>query len=259
MSSKTQSTPQLTTPWYSTTAVSPDLVRITEPHVHPTLQANIWWIRGESDIVVDSGLGVVSLRSTIPALFDNEPQLVITHAHLDHSGGAHEFSNIAVHEQEAEILAHPTIDSLETSFLYPALGLPHTEETSQHRMLIKPPSAGYQAEDYRLIAAKPNRRLTHGDVITTGSHHLEVIAAPGHSPGSICLLDHDNKRLFTGDVVYEGNLLDQTIGACREDYITTMRHLLALDFDVALPGHGDVITRSRFVSIATAYLSLHAA
>ena len=75
--------------------------RVTEPHVHPFLRCNIWILTGtDKDLVVDAGLGVHSLRSGAPALFEREPDLLLTHAHLDHIGGAHEFGTSYAHIAE---------------------------------------------------------------------------------------------------------------------------------------------------------------
>ena len=47
--------------------------------------------------MVDSGLGIVALRDALPHLFERDPILVLSHAHLDHMGGAHEFAQCWVH------------------------------------------------------------------------------------------------------------------------------------------------------------------
>ena len=50
--------------------------------------------------MVDAGLGVHSLRSGARPLFEREPDLLLTHAHLDHIGGAHEFGMSYAHIAE---------------------------------------------------------------------------------------------------------------------------------------------------------------
>ena len=67
-------------PWFRVEPVTDVLTRIDEPHVHELLRANIWHLRGrERDLVVDAGLGVASLREHVPALFERDPVLVLTH------------------------------------------------------------------------------------------------------------------------------------------------------------------------------------
>ncbi|MFJ3779981.1 MBL fold metallo-hydrolase [Streptomyces sp. NPDC090075] len=80
--------------WFTARAVDESITLITEPHVHPFLQANTWYIRGrDRNVLIDCGLGVASLRTAFPDLFDRETILVVTHAHLDHMGSAHEFEH----------------------------------------------------------------------------------------------------------------------------------------------------------------------
>ncbi|WP_350309859.1 MBL fold metallo-hydrolase [Arthrobacter sp. fls2-241-R2A-172] len=82
------------------------------------LQSNIWWIKGdEHDVVIDAGLGITPLRPQLPEMFDQNPQLIVTHTHLDHIGGAHEFEDIAVHVAEATTLTAPGPTSLRTRVL----------------------------------------------------------------------------------------------------------------------------------------------
>ena len=57
--------------------------------MHGLLQANVWLVRGrDRDLLIDSGLGIASLRSALAALALRDPVLVLTHAHLDHMGPA---------------------------------------------------------------------------------------------------------------------------------------------------------------------------
>ena len=79
-----------------------------------------------------------------------------------------------------------------------------------------------------------------GDVIDLGGRRLRIIEIPGHTPGSIAILDEKNRRLFSGDTVQDGNIF--MFGAQRE--MRAYRHsLLKLQnltdsFDEVYPSHG---------------------
>jgi predicted signal transduction protein with EAL and GGDEF domain len=52
--------------WYDTRKLTNELTLIYEPHVHPFLRCNIWHLRGrDKDLLVDTGLGVSSLKNAI--------------------------------------------------------------------------------------------------------------------------------------------------------------------------------------------------
>lgn len=105
--------------WYRQDEVANGVVRVSQPYVHPLFAPNLWWLRGtDRDVVVDAGLGVVALQSSIPKMFERDPLTVLTHAHLDHVGGAHEFRERAGHRAEAAILAAGVPASLYGAELY---------------------------------------------------------------------------------------------------------------------------------------------
>lgn len=80
---------------------------------------------------------------------------------------------------------------------------------------------------------------THeGDVFDLGGRSLKVIEAPGHTPGSICLLDEENKILFSGDTVSYGPVF--LFGDHRDirGYRKTLDKLNSLGgYDVVYPCH----------------------
>lgn len=51
---------------------------------------------------------------------------------------------------------------------------------------------------------------------------------PGHSRGSICLHDRDNKLLFSGDVVYDGAMIDWLPYSRVSDYVSSCERLVGL-------------------------------
>jgi hypothetical protein len=57
--------------WYDTRKLTNELTLIYEPHVHPFLRCNIWHLRGrDKDLLVDTGLGVSSLKNAIADMID---------------------------------------------------------------------------------------------------------------------------------------------------------------------------------------------
>lgn len=70
--------------------------------------------------------------------------------------------------------------------------------------------------------------LLLGDVINLGDRQLTVLHMPGHSRGSISLHDRENKLLFSGDVVYDGSMIDWLPYSRVSDYIGSCERLVGL-------------------------------
>ena len=91
----------------------------------------------------------------------------------------------------------------------------------------------YSGGDVELVPIK------EGYVFDLGGKTLEVIGVPGHTPGSICLLDAQDKLLFGGDTANEETwafISDVPL----ETYKSSMERLLNWRdrYEVLLPGHG---------------------
>ena len=88
-----------------------------------------------------------------------------------------------------------------------------------------------------------------GDLIDLGGQPLRVIALPGHTPGSIAVLDETNRRLFSGDPVQDGRIF--MFGECREmhAYIHSLRRLEKMTglFDEIYPSHGSCPVSPAFI------------
>jgi glyoxylase-like metal-dependent hydrolase (beta-lactamase superfamily II) len=242
--------------WFRAVGLGDGITRIDEPRVHPLLRANIWHVRGrDRDLVVDSGLGVASLRGHVPALFEHHPVLVVTHAHLDHLGGAHEFADCRGHADEP--MANPHPGSLHLAPLAAELGLDPAllGDALPDLLLTVLPRPGYDPGRYRLRPAPPTCLLADGDHVELGDRAFRVLHLPGHTAGSIGLLDESSGVLFPGDVVYDDVLLDELTGSSISDYLTTMERLHDLPVRVVHPGHGDSFGADVLRRIAADYLA----
>ena len=83
--------------------------------------------------------------------------------------------------------------------------------------------------------------LWEGDIIGLGGRRFEVILIPGHTPGSIALLDEINRVLIAGDSVQSGMIFMFGAGRDINAYIYSMKKLASMreKFDTVYPSHGD--------------------
>ena len=244
--------------WFERRVVDVDLTLIWEPHVHPLLRCNIWHLRGrDADLLVDTGLGVSSLRTAACDLFDKSLLAVATHDHADHAGGLHEFDARLIHQDEAASLSEGR----------PSYSLDLADYDDRARaslarvgydiaggLLTAVPHEGYIPGNHRQQGVEPTRVLVEGDVVDLGNRAFEVLHLPGHSPGSIGLWEAATGVLFSGDAIYDGPLLDDIAGADIAVYRRTMERLLTLPVRVVHGGHDNSFSAGRLTQIAQAYL-----
>lgn len=87
------------------------------------------------------------------------------------------------------------------------------------------------------------------DLLRAGMWYLR-----GHTPGSIGLIDDEERALIAGDAVYDGGLIDSLPESDVETYLRTMDVLRLLDADVVCPGRGWPFDQARLREIAERYI-----
>ena len=144
--------------------------------------------------------------------------IVSTHGHWDHIGdnaavAAHTGADIAVHPLDRERLLKPQP-------LWAPFDIP--------------PSV-------------PAVDLAEGGEIRFGSLRLTVLHTPGHTEGSVCLLDAENGLLLSGDTLFAGSFGRVDLpGGSSEAMVESLDRLRGLDDRLAvLPGHGPLTTIGR--------------
>ena len=230
--------------WLVQAGIGRSTTRLWDPDVHRFFRANVWHVEGsERDMIVDFGPGLRPLTPALRSDADKPRVGVATHAHLDHVGAFHEFAERAGHWREAGGFA--------------AMG---DQDTLAHlfrempEAVSKPPRPGWRQEDHTLVRAPLTRRLYEGDKIDLGDLRFQVLHLPGHSPGSIGLLERSQGILFSGDAIYSGTLVDDVPGSDVAAYRLTMERLEVLDVDVVYAGHNEPLAGAQMKSIAQAYL-----
>jgi glyoxylase-like metal-dependent hydrolase (beta-lactamase superfamily II) len=232
------------TRWYETVRLGDGVTLIHEPWIKPFYRCNIWHVRGrDCDLLFDSGLGHFSLKRHVPLVSERKLVCVASHTHFDHIGCHHEFPDRCVHRAEAKILADPRNEwTLADRYA--------TEE-----MFIAPPE-GWDTGRYRIEAAPAGRLLEAGDVIDLGNRSFDVIHTPGHSPGGIALYEKQTGILLSGDIVYDGPLIDDAYHSDVGDYLATLEKMRGLSVSVVHGGHFPSFGPTRFGQLIDEYLAL---
>jgi glyoxylase-like metal-dependent hydrolase (beta-lactamase superfamily II) len=203
----------------------------------------------DRDLLVDCGLGVTALAPLLTERFGREPVLILTHAHLDHMGSAHEFGQVWAHP--LELVGNSIPGSLYGPALAAVMGL---DEALPPVLLTARPRDDYDLDTYRVRPVTPTRSLADGDLLDLGDRSLTVLHLPGHTPGSIALFDSSDGTLFSGDVVYDDVLLDCLPGSDKHQYVRSLRRLRAVPVRLVRPGHDHSFGHKRLHQLIADYL-----
>jgi len=184
-----------------------------DPHVN---NCNTYFIDGPPRILIDPGhshlFGNVENQLARLKLRPEDMDIVLaTHAHPDHLEGLRLFKK-------------PTL-----------IALGRTEQTFMKEMIRQ---RGWALGGNEI---EPDFFLKEG-TFQAGELHLEILLSPGHSPGSLCLYWPDQKALFTGDVIFNQGLGRTDLpGGDGELLKLSIRRLAALEVEILLPGHGELV------------------
>lgn len=169
-------------------------------------------------IVVDPGGDVDRIEGAIAQLEVKVKQIVLTHGHIDHAGGAEE---------------------LKAKLNVKIIG-PHKDDKPLLEAIEK------QGEMFGVAGAfknaYPDEWLNEGDVVEVGPHSFEVFHCPGHAPGHIILFNRDAKFAHVGDVIFQNSIGRTDLpGGNHAQLINSIKtKVLPLGDDVSfICGHGE--------------------
>ena len=149
--------------------------------------------------------------------------IILTHCHMDHMGSVKELKDltnakVAVHMEDADYVSGKKPLPRPKNVLFRAVS-----------SFVKP--APVQVDVI----------LKEGDKIAG----LTVIHTPGHTPGSIMLLDEEKRVLFAGDTLrYDGKKVSgapENFSVDPNQVRESIAKASTLNFDVMLPGHGETL------------------
>lgn len=176
----------------------------------------VWCERTQQGAIIDPGGDVHKIIDRVQALGIHITQVLLTHGHLDHVGGAKavadHFGVEIIGPQDEDAFWLDNLPAQCQSFGFPFTPVFH-----------------------------PNQWLSDGDTVCFGEVTFQVIHCPGHTPGHIVFYHQESKTAFVGDVIFK-----RSVG--RSDFpkgdgaalIRSIKlKLFPLGDDVTfIPGHG---------------------
>ena len=165
-------------------------------------------------MIIDPGMLAEEILKHVEDLGLKIKTIVLTHAHMDHTGALAEVkeatgAEVAMHADDVPLLRGSN----------PMMRMPGSSK--------EPPA--------------PDRLLKEGDVIDIGDLHFRILHTPGHSPGGICLLEKDSEIVFTGDTLFQFSIGRTDFpGGSHEGLVQNINDKLMIlpDNTTVCPGHG---------------------
>lgn len=194
---------------------------------------NMYLLEGaDTALLIDCGAGIGNIRETVFALTKKPLTVVITHGHYDHDGGAMLFPAVYMHRDDLAYAAK----------MCEEMGTEGRRAYAISRGTVRNPATSAQEIASMVIPNGPVNRLPLADncIFNLGGRTIEVIPTPGHSKGSVVLLDRENRLLFTGDMANDCLLLNFAGSSTSvTEYNKSMRKLWAREseYDFICIGH----------------------
>jgi hydroxyacylglutathione hydrolase len=170
-------------------------------------------------IVIDPGDEVARIHKRLTELGLQLKQILVTHAHIDHVGGALKLKRLTgapIFLNESDL---PLLKMMEMQAAWLGVQTPET--------------------------APPDESLADGLVVGLARYPAQVIHTPGHTQGSVCLHFAPLKLLIAGDTLFAGSIGRTDLPGGNFDQIVDSIHssLLALPSETKVfPGHGPLTT-----------------
>lgn len=170
-------------------------------------------------LVIDPGDDIEDVLALVQKHNLTVKQIVVTHAHIDHVGGAMK--------------------------LRAATGAPILLNENDHVLLkmLDVQAAWIGVEDPGKVEI--DHSIRQGDTVRAGSLAANVIHTPGHTEGSVCLYFPAEKKLIAGDTLFAGSIgrTDLPGGSMPKIINSLHEKVLTLpDETLVVPGHGPITT-----------------
>ncbi|WP_085899897.1 MBL fold metallo-hydrolase [Kiloniella majae] len=229
--------------WFDVQKVSNRLYTISEPRHYEHTVMNLL-VGKQHAVLIDTGCGIGNLSRVVEQLTNLPVTVVNTHTHLDHLGSNHQFSDIIMFD-------HPNSRNVSQNG---ALKEDFVRELLDEKFVTPPWPRSFELASTTLPPFKVSRWIKHEDILELGDICLKVLHTPGEASDHICLLEQNDRILFTGDILLHGAVWSHLDGGDIEElshsYELLMQYYDEIDF--LMPSHNTSCLEKNLLPIALA-------
>ena len=184
--------------WFTITELDETTFAIGEP-LYWQKNYNYLIVGEERALLLDSGPGVRDITPVVDHLTSLPVTVTQSHAHFDHIGNHHLFDVAALADVPS------LVAEVDDDVFHPC---------RQQYLKLRPPEITV------------SEWLQPGEPIDLGGRQIIALHTPGHTEGSMTLLDRQRRFLFTGDFLYPGTLLASLPGSSLIQYLDSTNALI---------------------------------
>ncbi|MGX7106745.1 MBL fold metallo-hydrolase [Hutsoniella sourekii] len=183
-----------------------------------------YYIQGrEAGLLIDTGWGYGSLKELVDSLALTPYQVVLSHGHCDHGGGAGEFPSVYLPRKDQTLATYSCSKEVRLKLLERLL----KDRTLEDQDLLNP------AEQYRLY--------DEGLTFDLGGITVSAVEVAGHTQGIMCFMMPELETVLYGDAIMNPTQLSQPSATSIESHLINLRqlkdHLQSMDIHYAWINH----------------------
>lgn len=200
----------------------------------------------DSALLLDTGYAFGDLADTVKSITDLPLTVVNSHGHMDHCCGNYQFEQpIYIHPADIPLCREHNSEKTRTRAV--ELAKEMLDYTTGQKRNILPP--GFDETAYAKAGWGNLTPLEEGQIFDLGGKQLEVVSLPGHTAGSIGLLQRSDEILFVGDAMNAHVWLFSPEALKLSDYIATLHKAENIPFSLMVQAHNPVVETKEILKV----------
>ncbi|MBO4339643.1 MAG: MBL fold metallo-hydrolase [Clostridia bacterium] len=192
-------------------------------------------VGSERALLIDCGTGFADLKGTVESIIDLPLTVIATHGHCDHIGGAGAFPEIYIHKDDTAFINR-------IQFTVPVRKIFSMGVGDARRQGVK--VSDVKKGEYKTKFIPIDESFS----LDLGGKQIKIKHTPGHSKGSIAVIDETDKIIFSGDNVCDALWLFLPGGLSVEEWLPSAQWLYEMSKSYRVFwGHRNAELKSEYI------------